>query len=248
MREKKVYIKDESEDPIYSAKNKDFLIKSRVLPTILILGGITLLSTQVAYPLIFFKSKEYTKPVETSVLGYVSGFREFEFEELPKNEDSQNIELSNKDSGEGQTRHPEFFKITIPKLKIEEALVEVNAKTLNPDEALGHYTGSALPGEAGTSFIYGHSVLPWFYNPKNYKTIFSTLDQLETGDLVYIEINGKKLTYAIEGKEILKPNEVDPLREIKPRFLNESTITLMTCSPPGTKLKRLLVHGIIQRL
>mgnify|MGYP000290271124 CR=1 FL=1 len=151
MMKKKLYIKDESSDPIYSAKNKDFILKSRILPTVLILGGLTLLTTQVAYPLVFFTSKENTKPVEASVLGLVSGFRDFEFEELPQ----ENLEDSQEKKG--------FFLITIPKLKIEDALIEINSTTLNPEEALGHYKGSAIPGEIGNSFIsvsYTHLTLP----------------------------------------------------------------------------------------
>lgn len=237
--QKKIYIKDESSDPIYSVKNKHFLIKSRILPTLLITGGLTLLTTQVVYPLVFFKSTENIKPVETSVLGLVSGFRDFEFQELPQ-------QITQKEPSEKIL--PRFFQISIPKLEIENALVEVNAASLNPEEALGHYKGSALPGEIGNSFIYGHSVLPWFYNPKNYKTIFSTLDQLDTGDVIYIEMPEGKLTYIVEGKESLKPTEVNPLKELKPKFLNESTITLMTCSPPGTKIKRLMIYATLQNL
>ncbi len=234
MFKKKIYVKDESSDPIYKVKNRDFLIRSRVVPIFLFMTGIGLLGSQVIFPLIYFKSAKDTKVAEFSVLGVVSGFRDFEFEELPI-----------QDHPGKAPQVPDFFTISIPKLGIENALVEVNTPTLNPKEALGHYAGSALPGIPGNSFIYGHSVLPWFFNPKNYKTIFSVLEQLEAGDAIFVQYDGKNFSYTVERKEILYPKDVNPLATIKPKYLNESTLTLMTCVPPGTKLKRLLIYAIL---
>jgi len=80
--EKKVYTKDESYDPIYKVKNSNFLLKSRVVPTVLVLGGFLLLISQVVFPLVYFKSNRTSETVESSVLGIMSGFNDFEFEEL----------------------------------------------------------------------------------------------------------------------------------------------------------------------
>lgn len=198
--------------------------------------GAFLLLSQVVLPVISFKTQdESPKVAEASVLGLASGFREFEFEELSAGDNSQ----------PANANLPEFYYLSVPKLKIDRALVETQPESLDPDEALGHYIGSALPGEEGNSFIYGHSVLPTFFNPKNYKTIFSTLHLLEVGDEFTIEYNNKKFTYRVEGMETLKPDKVNPLKGFKPAYLNESTVTLMTCSPPGTKINRLLVNAVL---
>jgi LPXTG-site transpeptidase (sortase) family protein len=231
--EPKVYIKDESFDPIYRTVNKKFFFKSRMMPGLLMALGFLILGTQVVLPLIFFKTQdEISKPVSSSVLGITSGFSEFEFEELERNYKTT------------EEKTDEFFYLTIPKLGIEDALVEINSTNLNPDDALGHYNGTELPGEVGNTFVYGHSVLPWFFNPNNYKTIFSTLNDLETGDKIYVKYNNKSLTYAVESKELLPPTDVNPLGEFKPRYLNESTMVLMTCWPAGTKSKRLLINTV----
>ncbi|NMB70018.1 sortase [candidate division WWE3 bacterium] len=187
----KTYYKDESFDPIYNTVNKRFYFKSRMLPGTLLALGFLVLGTQVVYPLVYLETHdEANKQVKSSVLGLATGFSEFEFREL-------DAEDGNKNSAE---ELPKFFTITIPKLGIKDAQVETNSPTLNPDKSLGHYKGSGLPGQVGNSFIYGHSVLPWFYNPKNYKTIFSTLDQLETGDSILVNYNGKDYKYIVEGK------------------------------------------------
>ena len=237
INEKKTYYKDESFDPIYNTVNKSFYFKSRMLPGTLLALGFLVLGTQVVYPLVYLETHdEANTQVKSSVLGLATGFSEFEFREL-------NAENAHKSSEEAV---PTFFTLTIPKLGIKDAQVETNSPNLNPDKFLGHYKGSGLPGRVGNSFIYGHSVLPWFYNPKNYKTIFSTLDQLETGDSILINYNGKEYKYLVEGKEILATDKVQPLAEYKPKYLNESTITLMTCWPAGTRSKRMIVRAVVE--
>lgn len=237
---KKIYIKDESFDPIYSGVNKKFFAKSRLIPNTILVIGVIILLTQVVIPLVYFKTADETiSPIgKGSVLGIATGFSDFEYKELAKFE-------GNATSGKNNEEVPKFFYLTIPKLGIENALVESNAKSLSPDFALGHYPNSALPGNVGNAFIYGHSVLPFFYNPKNYKTIFSTLDKLEIGDRFYIKYNDKMLTYKVESRLIVAPDKVNPLFEWKPRYLGESTVTLMTCVPPGTREKRLLVNAVL---
>jgi LPXTG-site transpeptidase (sortase) family protein len=234
---KKVYIKDESFDPIYKSVNFSFLFRSRVLSGLLMSLGFVILGTQVILPLVFFKTQDTViKPMEKTVLGVATGFKDFDFYEIEENKNFQDV------SG----NVPDFFYISIPKLKIENALVKTEFDGNSPDEFLGHYKGSSLPGTKGDSFIYGHSVLPWFFNPRNYKTIFSTLGNLEIGDQVIIKYKGEELTYKIAEELTVSPSEVKPLASWRPEYLNESTITLMTCWPAGTKSKRLLVRGTLE--
>jgi LPXTG-site transpeptidase (sortase) family protein len=235
---KKVYIKDESFDPIYKSVNFSFLFRSRVLSGLLMSLGFLILGTQVMVPLVFFKTQDTViKPMEKTVLGAATGFKDFDFYEIEENKNFQGI----------SDDIPDFFYITIPKLKIENAMVKTEFDGNSPDEFLGHYKGSALPGAGGNSFIYGHSVLPWFFNPRNYKTIFSTLGNLEIGDEITIKYKDEELTYKIAEELTVSPNEVKPLAPWRPEYLNESTITLMTCWPAGTKNKRLLVRGILEK-
>jgi LPXTG-site transpeptidase (sortase) family protein len=234
---KKVYIKDESFDPIYKSVNVSFLFKSRILSGLLMALGFIILGTQVVLPLIFFTTQdEVIKPMEKTVLGAATGFKDYDFYEIQQNTEFDDFEEN----------IPEFFYLTIPKLKIEEALVKTEFDGPSPDKFVGHYKGSSLPGSKGDSFIYGHSVLPWFFNPKNYKTIFSTLGNLEIGDKIFINYKGKELVYKVAEKATLSPKDVKPLSQWRPEYLNESTITLMTCWPAGTKTNRLLVRGILE--
>ncbi len=263
---KKIYIKDTSFDPIYREVSKGFFAKTRVIPSLLFFSGLFVLTTQVILPLIIFKTNDKNVDLidNATVLGRAAGFYSFKFDELEKRDDGidfknnfdggntsfiasgDDSQNSNVVLGDTVANVPEFYYLSVPKLKINKAIVETSPATLDPADALGHYNGTEFPGEVGNSFVYGHSVLPWFFNQKNYKTIFSTLGKLETGDEFFVNYNNKGYRYIVESKEELSPNNVNPLNEIKPRYLNESTMTLMTCSPPGTKLKRLMVYGVLQ--
>lgn len=243
MSVRRVYIKDESFDPFNKAINREFYLKSRVLPGAIMALGFFILATQVAIPLVYFKTQDQViEPMAGSVLGVATGFNDFSFKELSTKPGGKTDTIEK--PKQNNAKQDKYFYISIPKLNIDKAVVEINSPSLSPDLTLGHYTGSALPGEIGNSFIYGHSVLPWFYNPKNYKTIFSTLDKLKQGDAIYINFNGKTYTYKVDSTKELAVSDVHPLEEFRPRYLKDSTITLMTCWPAGTRAKRLLVYAI----
>jgi sortase A len=235
---KKVYVKDQSFDPIYKTINPYFYFQSKILSGSLMALGFLILGTQVVLPLVFFKTQDsVAEPIRASVLGLATGYNNFEFSELKSTEEGTVIKSEN--------NIPKYFHISVPRLNIVDAIVETDSVNLSPETSLGHYKGSALPGQVGNAFIYGHSVLPWFYNPKNYRTIFSTLDNLQNGDEFTVNFNNKNLKYKVETKLILDPEKVNPLAEYKPKYLNESTVTLMTCYPAGTRTKRLLINAVL---
>lgn len=134
-----------------------------------------------------------------------------------------------------ESRPAEFF-ITIPKLKIENARVKVDS--LKFDNNLALFPNSALPGQTGNAFITGHSVLPQFNDPKNYRAIFTKLSDLEVGDSIQIDMDGATFNYVVQYAKIVDPHDVSVLAPISQ---NAKNLTLMTCVPPGTNIKRLVV-------
>lgn len=134
-----------------------------------------------------------------------------------------------------ETRPKEFY-VSIPKLKIEKAKVKVDSLQFNQN--IAHFPSTALPGEVGNSFITGHSSLPILNDPKDYKSIFTKLPSLEVGDEVLVEINGKTLNFVVQYTKIVDPKDTSVLTPISKTGHN---LTLMTCVPPGTSTKRLVV-------
>lgn len=132
-----------------------------------------------------------------------------------------------------------FYTISIPKLRIENATVAVGGNDLS--KSLIQYPGTALPGKRGNSVIFGHSILPQFYNPKDYISIFSTLPTLRKGDEVIVNYDGIVYEFRVEEMFEVKPTDIDVLEQ----NLSDSFITLVTCVPPGHPLKpkRLIVRA-----
>jgi len=129
------------------------------------------------------------------------------------------------------------YLLSIPKLKIDKAHVVIGGDDLN--NSLVHYGGTGLPGEYGNAVIFGHSVLPQFFNPQNYRTIFSTLPTLEVGDDAYITFDRVTYRYRVDQMIVRDPTDLAALEQ---RY-DDSYITLITCVPPGTYWKRLNVRA-----
>lgn len=99
-----------------------------------------------------------------------------------------------------------------------------------------HYPGTANPGQIGNVFITGHSsYYPW--DDGRYKEVFALLEQLEIGDIYYIYYNQKKYSYKVREKKVVSPSEVSVLQQPD----HEKISTLMTCTPVGTSLNRLIL-------
>lgn len=98
-----------------------------------------------------------------------------------------------------------------------------------------HYRTTALPGQNGNVAIFGHSSNDW-WEPGNYKFVFVLLDKLVPGDQITLDYNSVRYTYEVTGSKIVEPTAVDVLNPTA-----TPTLTLITCTPAGTSLKRLVV-------
>jgi sortase A len=135
-------------------------------------------------------------------------------------------------------------KLIIPKINVD---VPVNYDT-KPDydsqmKAMengvawfGIPGANSKPGQIGNAVLSGHSSND-VIDQGSYKFIFARLDQMGNGDTVYVNYQGKRYTYTVTKKEVVKPTEVNKLvyQTDKP------VLTLITCTPLGTSLNRLLV-------
>ena len=131
------------------------------------------------------------------------------------------------------------YTLSIPKLGIDHAVVRSDHTDLK--QSLIQYPGTALPGNLGNTVIFGHSVLPQFFNPQNYLTIFSTLHTLRPGDTMEIMADGATYTYKISEMYEAAPDDLSPLAQV----YNGRYLTLITCTPPGTYLRRLIIKAYV---
>jgi sortase A len=138
------------------------------------------------------------------------------------------------------------FSILIPKINANAPVI-AHVDPYNPRiyqyklrEGVAHAKGSALPGKGGNSFLFAHSAGN-FYDASRYNAVFYLLTKLEAGDEVNIFYKGERIRYAVTSKRLVDPGSVHYLARTK-----EETLTLMTCWPPGTTLKRLIVQGKVK--
>jgi len=131
------------------------------------------------------------------------------------------------------------YTLSIPSLKIKDAVVEIGSMDLK--KSLIQYPQTALPGQPGNAVVFGHSVLPQFFNPKSYLTIFSTLYRLKPGDEILINFDGVSYRYLVDEMFEVQPTNLSVLEQ---RF-DAKYLTVITCSPPGTYLRRLVVRARI---
>lgn len=135
-------------------------------------------------------------------------------------------------------------RLIIPKLNVDVPVnfgISNDTDTINMamENGVAQFSipgASAMPGEIGNLVITGHSAGD-IYSNNQYKFIFSGLERLNAGDLVYIDYNGTRYTYSVTKKETVEPTNVAALvyETSKPM------LTLITCTPLGTSRYRLLV-------
>lgn len=135
-----------------------------------------------------------------------------------------------------------FYNISIPKINIEKAVVATSNTDLS--RHLVNYPGTGIPGKDGNAVIFGHSTLPQLFNPKDYKTIFANVYKLKTDDIIYVFINNVMYSYRIFKITIVDPQDSSALEQ----DFDNSYLTLVTCTPPGTTWKRLIVKARLEKI
>jgi LPXTG-site transpeptidase (sortase) family protein len=100
-----------------------------------------------------------------------------------------------------------------------------------------HIEGTAVAGQQGTVVLFGHSSSqPWSRSP--YKSVFASLHDAAPDQI--IEINRDNVAYRYK---VTKKYEVQPtqLEVLDPAAV--PTLRLITCTPVGTSLRRLVIEA-----
>ncbi len=133
-------------------------------------------------------------------------------------------------------------RLIIPKLNIDVPVafsIAPNDVMSAMNQGVAQFSipgANALPGQIGNLVISGHSAGD-IYSNNPYKFIFSGLERLENGDLIYINYNSVRYTYQMTRREVVEPSNVAALIYDTDRPM----LTLITCTPLGTSRYRLLI-------
>lgn len=136
------------------------------------------------------------------------------------------------------------FSIVIPKIganaRILSNIDASNEKSYlkSLQKGVAHTLGTAFPGEGGHVFLFAHST-DYFWNVGSYNAIFYLLYKLDPRDEIDVFYKGQRYVYKVTAKKIVDASQVEYIT----RKTNKEFLTLQTCWPPGTTLKRLLVFA-----
>ncbi len=98
-----------------------------------------------------------------------------------------------------------------------------------------HYPGTPDPNQSGNFVLTGHSsYFPW--DPGRFKDVFAVLHNVVVGDEILIYHKMKKYRYIVEQSFVIQPDQISVLGDS-----GDNRLTLITCTPLGTNLKRLIV-------
>lgn len=116
----------------------------------------------------------------------------------------------------------------------------VGTRTVLDVKGIGHYPGTAMPGELGNFALAAHRT--------TYGKPFSRIATLRKGDPLVVLTADTWYVYRVTARTIVAPQRVDvvapdpghPGQTAKPR---KRLITLTTCHPRFSARKRFVVHG-----
>lgn len=134
------------------------------------------------------------------------------------------------------------YSITIDKLGIKNAVVSTSDYDLS--KHLVNYLGTSVPPDTGNAVIFGHSTLPQLFDPNNYKTIFANAYKLQVGDEIFVNIGKVSYKYKIFNIIVIEPEDTSVLAQ----DYTNSFLTLITCTPPGTVWKRLVIKAKLEKI
>ena len=123
--------------------------------------------------------------------------------------------------------------VEIPKIAIKLPIYHGTGDEVL-QKAAGHLEGSSLPigGESTHAVISAHRGLPS-------ASLFTDLDQLEIGDHFLIHVLDETLCYEVDQILVVDPEDTSALAVED----GEDLVTLLTCTPYGVNMQRLMVRG-----
>ena len=124
-------------------------------------------------------------------------------------------------------------RINIPKINIKLPIYHGTSDEVLAN-GIGHLSTSSLPvgGKNTRAILSGHRGMAE-------ADMFTRLDELEVGDLIFIEVLNEKLAYAVTDTQVILPEETEMLNIVA----NEDILTLVTCTPIYTNTHRLIVNA-----
>ena len=211
----------------------------KYLPRILIFLGIVIMGTAVYLEI---STEYYQKKLVEEYDRYISNLQKAEEAAQPSDEPHSEINTDTDEKPQEAVEVNPVEKylegkelsgiVEIPSLGVKAAILEgIDDRALK--YTVGHYPGTADPGEKGNCVLLGH---------RNYVYghYFRKLNELKTGDQVILRKGKDIFTYTVTESFVVEPEEVWVLEPAK-----DTILTMITCTPVPAYTHRLVVRGAI---
>jgi LPXTG-site transpeptidase (sortase) family protein len=137
------------------------------------------------------------------------------------------------------------FGVIITKIDVNEQVVpnvDPNDKVAYRNAlktGIAHAQGTAFPGEQnGNVYLFAHSTAN-VWDIVRYKSYFTLLRKLEIGDRVIVFYQGDRYDYEVFERKIIGSDDTSDLTG----YAESPILTLQTCEPPGSDVRRLVVKA-----
>lgn len=228
-----------------------------ILPVALIITGLSMLYSQIHPYAKHFVVAQFTDHFNQGIISAVSDT--YEQERFKYITDPGASYFADYMSHLTQTTRQEdnfsrtyngTFSLSINEIGLENAPVTANVDSSNNEQyqqalskGLAHMQGTKVPGATdnqqenilGNIFVYGHSS-SGLINENDPVVAFTNLFKLNIGDEIVLERDGFEYVYKVIKIKEISPNDTSVVDNTQ-----GDTLTLMTCSPPGLAIRRLIV-------
>lgn len=219
-------------EQVKGASRKGFRIVLAIIAVALIFGGVALF-------FFYFSGKAQENRIQNNLRSLYAAqvanpYSHIDAETIEIELDAP-IELPGDDSPKHSRRGISLkpvFLLKIPKIDLDVVVAEGTSYPVL-EYAVGHFTGTALPGQIGNLAMAAH---------RSFVTgeFFNRLDEVEIGDELIVDYNNKTFVYITTETFVVGPYDIwvlDPTEK--------ATITLVTCTPITTGTHRLIVKGVL---
>ena len=105
-------------------------------------------------------------------------------------------------------------------------------------QGIGHYSGTAFPGQVGNFAVAGHRT--------TYGKPFSDIDLLQKGDVIVVETKTNYIVYSVDRHVIVTPDQVEviaPVPQHPGASPTEAWLTMTACHPRFSANQRYVVFS-----
>lgn len=131
-------------------------------------------------------------------------------------------------------------RVLIPTLNVDAPLITDMRDTAESkvqaslEHGVVNFGPTSLPGQ-GNAVVVGHSSND-VWKPGDYKFVFALLERMKPGDKIYVVYKNTRYTYTVASTKVVQPTDISVLQPT-----GKSQLTLITCTPVGTSLRRFVV-------